>query len=73
MIRAKMEVTELRDYGHSARTVVLSARYDTSIPEDQRFAEATPNGRIEMYVDNPAALEQLIIGRVFYLDFTPLA
>lgn len=32
---------------------VFVPNYDTSIPEDQRFSRATPNGRFEMTVDNP--------------------
>lgn len=54
-----------------ARTLKFQPQYDTSIPEDQRFAKATPSGFIEMYVDNPAALEQFELGKQYYIDFTP--
>jgi hypothetical protein len=50
----------------------FAARYDTSIPEDQRFQKATPWGTIEMQIDNPAALEQLKPGKSYYVDFTPV-
>lgn len=74
-VRAKFAVTEIRThYWHpTGRTVVFEPRYDTSIPEDQRFAQATPSGRFEMFVDNPAALAQLPIGQQFYIDITPAA
>lgn len=54
-----------------AKTVKLQCSYDTTIPEDQRFYDATPTGHIEMVVNNPVALEQLTIGKSFYVDFTP--
>lgn len=74
MVRAKFMVTEIRQhsYGGDARTVILAPQYDTSIPEDQRYAQATPSGRIEMYIDNPPALAALPIGKAFYVDFTPV-
>lgn len=34
--------------------VRLWAVYDENLPEDQKYATATPNGRIEMMVNNPA-------------------
>jgi hypothetical protein len=46
--------------------------YDTSIPEDQRFQQATPSGSFEQLVDNPAALEQFELGKSYYVDFTPV-
>ena len=74
MVRAKFTVVELRRYswdqGRSAE-VVLQPQYDQSIPEDRRFCEATPSGKFAMRVDNPKALEQLALGRVFYIDLTP--
>jgi hypothetical protein len=56
---------------HPGQTqVVLQPQYDSSIEEDRRYAKATPAGKIEMTVDNPAALEQLALGKAFYVDFT---
>lgn len=66
-IRAKFEVISVEN-----ETVTLEPRYDETIPEDRRFNEATPWGRLEMFVNNPAALEQLQPGRVFYLDLVPV-
>ncbi len=79
-VRAKFMVTEVtenylrdgngdvRKYG--ATKIVLIPQYDSSIEEDRRFAAATPSGRIELYIDNPAALEYLKPGHEFYADFT---
>lgn len=53
-----------------SKKVRLHTLYDESIPEDQRFSRATPWGQIEMQIDNPAALEQLEVGKAYYVDFT---
>jgi len=50
--------------------ITLTAQYDSSIEEDRRFAVATPSGQITMYVTNPAAIEQLQLGKFFYVDFS---
>lgn len=71
-VRAKMKVSCIttKEYtgGYSSVVVRLECQYDTSIPEDQRFARATPTGHMELQVDNPAALEQLIAGKDYYVD-----
>lgn len=66
-IRAKFEVVSLE-----GSTVVLEPRYDETIPEDQLFNEATPWGKLEMFVNNPAAIEILQPGQKFYLDLLPI-
>lgn len=71
-VRAKFKVQSVLDYGYS-KTVKLSANYDTSIPEDQRFAKATPCADITMTIDNPEASEQFKPGQAFYVDFTPIS
>lgn len=74
MVRGKFqlqEITQIAWGGDDARKLVFRASYDPSIPEDQGFSEATPDGKIEMYVDNPAALAQLELKRFYYVDFTP--
>ena len=79
-VRAKFTVTELKQTfsypGYPTyKTIVLRPQYDTSIPEDQRFAQATPNGCFEMHINNPAAIEALMpggeLGHSFYIDLTP--
>jgi hypothetical protein len=43
--------------------------YDESIPEDQRYAKATPSGTLTITVDNPAVVFEP--GASYYLDITP--
>lgn len=56
MVRAKFMVQEIihHSYG-SGTTIVLRPQYDTSVEADKRFAKATPNGELRMFVDNPPA------------------
>ncbi len=54
----------------STKTLHFHTQYDPTIPEDQSFTKATPTGKIEMRVDNPAALEQFVPGEAYYVDFT---
>jgi len=50
----------------------LAPQYDMSIPEDRRFQKATPWGEINLHIDNPAAVDQLKIGKAFYIDMSPV-
>ena len=79
-VRAKFTVTGLKQSTHGKgyptyKVVVLSPQYDTSIPEDKRFSDATPGGLFEMAINNPAAIEALMpggeLGHSFYIDLTP--
>lgn len=71
-VRAKFQVQSVKAFAWNpqAKEITLAPQYDTSIPEDQRYATATPSGSIVMQVDNPAATEQLALGKFFYVDFT---
>ena len=55
----------------NAQNIRLAAQYDPSIPEDQRFMEATPTGEIKLYISNPAVLNGFRIGTNYYVDLTP--
>jgi hypothetical protein len=70
MVRGKFQVTAITEHSYPTKEIEFATVYDTSIPEDQRFLKATPYGSIKMSVDNPVALEQLKLGRFFYVDFT---
>lgn len=61
-------------FDHKQHTFVLRPQYDTAIPEDQRFAKATPTGELRLVVDNPKVVESWSrkLGQLFYLDFTPV-
>jgi hypothetical protein len=73
-IRAKFRCNAVEFYGDPAdpnagRNYTLSAVYDTSTPENERFTKATPWAELKMRVDNPAA--RFEVGKIYYLDFTP--
>ncbi|MGS1014111.1 hypothetical protein ACVCL0_09040 [Rhodanobacter sp. UC4450_H17] len=72
-VRAKfrLDTVSTHSWNTSARTLKFSAQYDTAIPEDQRFQEATPSGTFEMLCTNPAANAQFEIGKSYYFDITP--
>lgn len=72
MIRAKFKVSCIEHHDWGGRVVHLDAQYDESIPEDRRFAVATPSGSMTMQVDNPEVLKELELGRKFYLDLIPI-
>jgi hypothetical protein len=52
------------------KQVNLVAVMNDGIPENQRYHKYTPNGSIEMTIDNPPASEQFEPGKQFYVDFT---
>lgn len=73
IVRAKFKlskiVTEKYAPGFQEQaTLVFEAQYDDTIEEDRRFAKATPTGRFEMRVDNPAALAFFELGKTYYFD-----
>lgn len=70
-VRAKFQLQSIAKQHWGGTQLVFYPNYDTSIPEDQRFAKASPSGRFEITVDNPAALEQFELGAHYYVDFTP--
>jgi hypothetical protein len=51
------------------RTYRFSPQYDSSVPEDQRYAMATPSGELRIQVDNPNVVFEP--GKHYYIDFTP--
>ena len=55
----------------NAQNIRLAAQYDPSIPEDQRFMEATPTGELKFYVSNPAVINGFKIGTNYYVDLIP--
>lgn len=71
MVRGKFKLQSITQtsYGGDGRTLVFVAQYDPELPEDVAYAKATPTARIEMTVDNPAALKQFEFGEAIYVDF----
>ena len=72
MVRCKFCLVEISTFAHGSQKFIFSPQYDTSIPEDQRFQKASPSGRFEITVDNPAAQAFFKIGQCYYFDATPV-
>ena len=70
MVRAKFMVTKVATTSYGQKEVTLSPRDDNSIEEEKRFAKYTPSGTIQLFIDNPPALDYLELGKQFYVDFT---
>lgn len=69
-VRAKV-----RCDSNESSTVRFSTVYEpdgTKNDENARFTQATPWGKIELGIDNPAAREQFVPGKLYYVDFTPV-
>ncbi len=67
MVRAKLRVESIE-----GNKILLTTVYEPDAAADSenaRFTKATPWGRVEMGVDNPAALEQFKVGGYYYADF----
>lgn len=56
----------------TTKQVVFNTEWDPTIPEDERFTKATPWGNLDIYIDNPAAIAELEVGKFYYLDLTPV-
>ena len=52
--------------------VTLGTEYDPDDPEDTRFSIYTPSGTMKFYVNNPNVVPEMIEGRSFYVDLTPV-
>lgn len=72
-IRCKMKLEGVYADIWGGAKALFRCQYDPhSTPEDKSFQKATPSGHAEFQIDNPAAAEQLIIGKHYYVDFTPV-
>lgn len=72
-VRAKFKLAHITTHSWhpNAFTLKFEAQYDTRIPEDQRFQEATPSGTFEMLCTNPSANAQFELGKDYDFDITP--
>ncbi len=70
-ILCKMRLNDVVSNVWGSRKAFFYTEYDQSIPEDQSFTKATPTGSAEFVIDNPAATEQLVIGKSYYFTITP--
>lgn len=75
MVRAKFKCMEIKhahsgSADYSAATVTLIPVWGDGKANDQ-WSKATPSGKLEMLITNPAAVSKFELGREYYLDFTP--
>lgn len=71
--RAKFQVMSITKYAHFAGAKIEMAPVYSNDPEhpNRIFWEATPNGKIEMQINNPSAIQQFEVGKEYYVDFSP--
>lgn len=82
-IRAKMEVNEVVDttYSDTVKLQCVMGRKnkdgsyrqttDAENKEDNSFASATPSGKMELQISNPALKGVIKAGQRFYVDLIP--
>lgn len=71
-IRCKMHLESLTPCTWGGAQAIFRCLYDPAKGEDIGFQMATPSGEARFQIDNPKALEQLVIGGSYYVDFTPV-
>lgn len=71
-IRAKMQLENVFAQTWGGAKAIFRCIYDNNVAEDIRFCKATPSGFAEFQIDNPKAAEQLVVGKYYYVDFTPV-
>jgi hypothetical protein len=78
MVRAKFYCNRISQtsfgYGPNARpmTEVSLTPVTTGSEEDKAFWEATPTGSLTMGILNEEAAKRFVLGKTYYLDFTPV-
>lgn len=70
-IRAKMQLEGVFAQSWGGSKAIFRCVYDQNKEEDKSFQKATPTGMAEFQIDNPAAAEQLTIGKAYYFDISP--
>ncbi|PPQ37087.1 hypothetical protein SAMN06265338_1346 [Rhodoblastus acidophilus] len=70
-VRAKMNLMGIVPNTWGGFQALFQCEYDAANPDDVKFCKATPNGDARFSIDNPAAIEQLVIGKKYYFDITP--
>lgn len=72
-IRCKMRLENIYAQAWGGSKAVFRCEYDEKLAkEDAGFQKATPSGFAEFQIDNPKAVEQLVIGEYYYVDFSPI-
>ena len=70
-VRCKMRLTSVIPQTWGGAQAIFQCEYDQKLcEEDASFQTATPSGEARFQIDNPKALEQLVIGKAYYFDVT---
>lgn len=69
-VRCKFRLAEVHLFPCNYKKFIFFPEYDSTIEEDRRFAKASPSGRLEINVDNPAVDWQ--VGSYYYFDVSPV-
>lgn len=71
-IRAKMRVNEVVSTDYSDTVKLSPVCGGGTSQEDNSYAKATPGGKLELTIDNPALKGVVKPGQLFYVDLTPI-
>ncbi len=69
-IRAKMTVNEVISNTYSDQVKLSPVCGGGTSAEDNSYAKATPGGKLELTIDNPALKGAIKPGMTFYVDLT---
>ncbi len=74
-VRAKMKVMAITPFaanepGAACAEVRLMPVYGDS-PENKSWSRYTPNGECRMTITNPEAIDAFVLGKDYFVDFTP--
>ncbi len=74
MVRAKFQCESVTKHAYGSEQVklraVCAAPGEKLNAENESFSKATPNGSMEMGIDNPGAQGFFKPGQSYYLDFS---
>jgi hypothetical protein len=68
-MRAKFLVESVTNHAGGGNTVNLRPVHANCV-ENLSFWQATPSGKLEMYINNPNAANFFLPGAEYYIDFT---
>lgn len=76
-VRAKVYCAikaEQADRGEPESKMVSITLYPVMVnsEENKKFFKYTPNGKLELNILHPSASDQFIVGKEYYVDFTPV-
>ncbi len=70
-LRAKFKVSSVEKFAESIGEKVTMYPVYSPEGENKDFWDATPNGKLEMTINNTNAQGRFQPGQEYYLDFTP--